>query len=346
MEYEMKEKNLYRINLSWISEFRIPLMGIATVGILLCHAVGRGVVMPDILTYVFNLGNYGVDMFLLLSGMSMHFSLKSRRYSLEKWYKKRYIKILLPFLMIAIPTYIVYCYVEKLGIWDFVMNITTLSYWTDHGSAWYVAMLLPLYLITPFFGKIIDKVRYRMVISVIIGVVFLILGSIPLQGKILANIQFVLIRIPSFVIGYGMANYIQEKKSVSILWIFGLGTLYFILAKLPYFNVLYRGSIVSIISIFILCIIFSKLKLEGMILKLASKLGNISYESYLTNIHLGYLLGLFPWKIGTVDLSKGNYLYYCTVVILGVILAKVINVLCNKIISALNRRRKRFEFVG
>lgn len=49
------------------------------------------------------------------------------------------------------------------------MNITTLSYWTDHGSAWYVVMLLPLYLITPFLGKIIDKVRYRMVIAVIVG---------------------------------------------------------------------------------------------------------------------------------------------------------------------------------
>lgn len=116
MEYGMKERHSYRINLSWISEFRIQLMGIATLCILLCHAVGRGVVMPDALAYVFNLGNYGVDMFLLLPGMSMYFSLKSRRSPLGKWYKKRYIKILLPFLMIAIPTYIVYCYVEKLGI--------------------------------------------------------------------------------------------------------------------------------------------------------------------------------------------------------------------------------------
>ena len=222
------------------------------------------------------------------------------------------------------------------------MNITTLSYWTDHGSAWYVAMLLPLYLITPFLGKIIDKVRYRMAIAVIVGVGLLIMGSIPLQGKILTNIQFVLIRISSFVIGYGLAKYIEEKKSISVLWLLGLGTLYLVLAKLPYFNVLYRGSIVSTTFIFALCIVFGKLKSEGVILKLASKLGNISYESYLTNIHLGYLLGLFSWEIGTIDLGKVNYLYYCTVVVLGVILAKVINVLCDKIISTLNKREEEF----
>ena len=100
-------------NLLWISEYRLHLMGVATLGVILCHAVGRGVVMPNMLAYLFNLGNYGVDIFLFLSGMSMYFSLNNRKGSLFQWYKKRYLKTMLPFLMIAIPSYAIKCFVTN-----------------------------------------------------------------------------------------------------------------------------------------------------------------------------------------------------------------------------------------
>lgn len=109
-----------QVDLAWISEYRLHLMGIATLGVLLCHAVGRGVAMPNVLAYIFNLGNYGVDIFLFLSGMSMYFSLKGRKVSLEQWYKKRFLKIMIPFLLIAIPVYAVKCIVSNQ---DFVAYI-------------------------------------------------------------------------------------------------------------------------------------------------------------------------------------------------------------------------------
>lgn len=65
-----------RFSFSILSQYRTQLMGIAALGILLCHMSGNGVQLPSILNYIFGLGNFGVDLFLLLSGFSMFHSLK------------------------------------------------------------------------------------------------------------------------------------------------------------------------------------------------------------------------------------------------------------------------------
>jgi len=87
----------YRFDLSLFSRFRTEIMGISTIAILLCHASGRGVVLPYILEWLFGFGNIGVDIFLLLSGLSMFYSLnKADRPTLGGWYTKRLVRIVLP----------------------------------------------------------------------------------------------------------------------------------------------------------------------------------------------------------------------------------------------------------
>jgi len=64
-----------QINIRDISTYRTQLMGVATLMIIACHAPASGVVMPRILSFALNLGNYGVDIFLLLSGLGVYYSL-------------------------------------------------------------------------------------------------------------------------------------------------------------------------------------------------------------------------------------------------------------------------------
>lgn len=64
-----------RFNLSLLSTYRKELMGVSAIAVILCHANGRGVLLPPILQHVFDFGNLGVDVFLLLSGIGMYFSL-------------------------------------------------------------------------------------------------------------------------------------------------------------------------------------------------------------------------------------------------------------------------------
>ena len=53
-----------------------------------------------------------------------------------------------------------------------VLNISTISYWLEHKGAWYIAMLIPLYAITPVHDAICKKIKnpvyYTLVIVIII----------------------------------------------------------------------------------------------------------------------------------------------------------------------------------
>lgn len=68
--------DLLKINLSLLSKFRTELMGFSAIGILMCHACGNNVAMPSSIWQICSLGQLGVSLFFLLSGMGLFYSLK------------------------------------------------------------------------------------------------------------------------------------------------------------------------------------------------------------------------------------------------------------------------------
>ena len=69
-------------------------MGVGTLLIIICHAYGNNVKMPSILSKIVNNGQIGVDIFLLLSGIGIAYSLSNTNIfdsgkSLKEWYIKR-----------------------------------------------------------------------------------------------------------------------------------------------------------------------------------------------------------------------------------------------------------------
>ena len=64
-----------KIDLSLLSKYRTELMGFSAIGILMCHACGNDVAMPIVLYQICSLGQLGVSIFFLLSGMGMYYSL-------------------------------------------------------------------------------------------------------------------------------------------------------------------------------------------------------------------------------------------------------------------------------
>lgn len=52
------------MGLGVISKYRTQLMGIAAILILVCHAPGNNVLMPQFLLKLCEQGQYGVDIFL------------------------------------------------------------------------------------------------------------------------------------------------------------------------------------------------------------------------------------------------------------------------------------------
>lgn len=79
------------LNLAIYSRFRTQIMGVATIFIILCHANENIEHLPDILRRILVYGNYGVDIFLFVSGMGMFYSLnsiKGKNISIHKWLVK------------------------------------------------------------------------------------------------------------------------------------------------------------------------------------------------------------------------------------------------------------------
>lgn len=53
-------------------------MGMSIIMILLCHARMDGAQLPDVVLSILSLGNWGVDIFLLVSGIGMYYSISKK----------------------------------------------------------------------------------------------------------------------------------------------------------------------------------------------------------------------------------------------------------------------------
>lgn len=87
-----------------VSKYRSEIMGFACVWIMLSHYTNS---WPDsvafyILRRLFDYGNVGVELFLLVSGIGLYYAYP-RRSSLGQFYFKRYMRLLIPYVLIAVP---------------------------------------------------------------------------------------------------------------------------------------------------------------------------------------------------------------------------------------------------
>lgn len=319
-------------DLSLLSRYRTELMGVGTIAILLCHASGRGVVLPSILEWLFGFGNIGVDIFLFLSGMGMYYSLhKQDSPTTGAWLRKRLFRVLLPYTIISVPIWIYYCVVNSRDVIDFFYYYSTVSFWTKHFGAWYVALLIPLYIITPLMGKAIDICRYRWlpisIIAILLALGGAANGEATTYDSVIKNIQFVVCRIPCFVFGYGLAPAVKVAKRLP--WISAPAMLitYFACGRLPFLRDINFNLLLALPTMMLACVLLKKL--TGLCRPL-KWLGEISLESYLANVYLGYLFGTFTWTIGGADINRRGYFSYACVVIFGILLAYAVNRLCDR----------------
>lgn len=70
--------SILSFELEELSIKRTQLMGLATLMIIICHASASHVLMPYWLSKLMDLGNYGVDIFLFLSGLGLFYSLSNK----------------------------------------------------------------------------------------------------------------------------------------------------------------------------------------------------------------------------------------------------------------------------
>lgn len=81
--------------------------------------------------------------------MGIFFSLnKSGSPNLQNWYTRRFVRILIPYVVIMGPYWIWYCTYNKCFN-HFFYYFSMMSFWKEHIGAWYLAGLITLYLLSP-----------------------------------------------------------------------------------------------------------------------------------------------------------------------------------------------------
>lgn len=306
-------------------------MGLAATMIILCHIRGVDFSGIPVVEKLLSLGGYGVELFLFVSGIGMYYSLTNKDKevgSIGHWYKRRYIRILVPFLLISVSIYPLRFILNVSASWsDFLLCVTTLEYWIYHRGAWYVAMLFPLYFLTPYLFKTIYGSNLKFVaISVLITLLLTFSYVSITDCEIIRNIQFVTVRIPIFIIGIWIAPYIKHNYKLSMIQ-----TIFIVLSGLllmHYSNLSLGGGIAIVFLAGVFIALICKCEIINDFLSL---MGKMSLESYLTNIYFGHII----MNSDVLNLSGG--VKSLIVIVFGVLAAYIFNKMSNRIIDKIKK---------
>ena len=324
-------------NLSDFSTYRTQLMGIATLMIIICHANAYHVLLPIFLASLLRWGNLGVDIFLFLSGLGAYYSLRKHdlhnKDGFTSYYKKRFYRILLPYFIVYVPYCLIFMLLGKYSLGDSFLCLSTLEYWLFHRGAWFVSMILVLYLVAPFLYKALSN-NYKWLIAIGIIIALVILCNIPIKdnssNSILHNIQWTFNRGPNFILGLTTGFSCKDGKQFSALQVM-LFSLASIVISVSIGVWKCTWLIVPIMLYFSILLI--KLLENTWMDRSLKLLGEISLESYLTNITLKSLLGTIIPVYFTTSVFYGHYLDYSIVIVAGLLLAYYIHIVVLRIFN-------------
>lgn len=142
------------VNPALLSKERKFVFGVATIMILLVHCITyipSTNIFFSIVAKCCQYGSLGVPIFAFLSGIGIFYSLTNNKP--KTYFRNRINRTFIPFFVMA---FIACGYFYLVLDWEpiiFVEEITTLSFWLNHHGPWYIAMLVPLYLVSPIYYK-------------------------------------------------------------------------------------------------------------------------------------------------------------------------------------------------
>jgi peptidoglycan/LPS O-acetylase OafA/YrhL len=287
-----------KIELSDISLYRKPMMGVAILLIMLYHTH-----MDDLyfMYYVKNCGNVGVDIFLFLSGIGLWYSWQKTP-SLRQFFSRRFGRVFPEFFVIACIFYL--CDYnsdapkDSHNMIELIGNITINWCFWSNGSRtfWFIPAIMAMYLFAPAYMNLIRKNPSMRWIPVLI-----ILFDIFVQYNIdvrhaIGHLEIFINRIPIFLIGMNCGKSVKENTQIPantfwlILAVF-LTSISVLVTSAMDISGRYPILLIRLIniplSITIIFILIRILKFTPQrFINFISFLGGISLEIYLVHEHL------------------------------------------------------------
>lgn len=204
----------YELRWDILLEYRGLMFGILSLLIVIyhfCEDLMNGGVCPIILMPMAMYGNCGVDAFLILSGIGLYCSY-TKDPSIIRFYTKRGLRVVIPYLIIALPYLIWKDVALDFNITSFLKDWFLITAFTKaNRQCWFVALIIILYFVFPLIYKII-RLNYGG--WVLIGLIILFTVFIKMQfTELFDNVEVALTRVPIFIVGSMMGEACFNKKT-------------------------------------------------------------------------------------------------------------------------------------
>ena len=228
-----------------LSKYRTELYGFSILWIMIFH--GNAICHVDyfhrfpalaFLDRAIAWGNIGVEVFILLAGISAYYSF-SKDPNILSFYKKRAKRLYFPVLIICWPYWIWQLLSGAIGIKQFFLDILLVKFWvTGDQQIWFVSTIAMLYLLYPVIHLFFEKKNYwtdghdgdssvgiaRMskaieLLAVILALIFLMYKCVPEYYKL---VEIGLNRIPIFIMGVWLGPLVKNNTDIdpgSILYL-------------------------------------------------------------------------------------------------------------------------------
>lgn len=321
------------------SDVRKQIMGIATIGVILTHS-NSVIDWPIVVERLLGYGGIGVYIFGFLSAIGLCYSLGFKKNNKKDFYKRRFIRVLLPYLLIAGTWYTIYdlIFMRKPGM--FLYDLSTLSFWFSHRGAWYVAMLIPVYLLTPLFYDWMEKSgRNQKILGTLVMVMILSFCISVMLPDLYNHLSQVFCWSIVYLLGwYYVVNLnegIDRKVALSVFCV-----IFFVIKTIsPMKNLMFISNLswgmLGIPTIFVSIWLLERLKNKPLY-NFLSFFGNYSLEMYLLNIFMIHLFSCFGVneKLSVLGDASGCFAYGIIVVgscILSVLYQKISSILSGKL---------------
>lgn len=283
-----------------ISQYRLPLMGFATLWVAFLHAQ-MWFKFPPLAVFK-HTGHGGVDLFLFLSSFGLYYAYHKGVTGFA-FYKRRLLRILPAFFIIAIIRIFYFHYGKRRGL----LLLSTLIYWThDDRSMWYISACVLFYAIATIYLKYFKDGKEEKLTWI------MVLASLCFSFFFFDNMKLLLFsRLPIFFLGFLAGKYSYEGREITKKqWIlFGISFVVGVILQLLAFGLDQEGEILwgkgmywypPLLISWPLCLYLSiffdwiRTSFWKWIPVGLSKLGEVSLEFYLLHeICIDYFTKLF-----------------------------------------------------
>ncbi len=331
----------YRI----FSTNRGSIMGVAIILVLVFHFFedyvddfgGAGTVQ-SVLYNIF--GSVGVELFLLMAGIGLYYSLK-RDNNLGRFYIKRASRILVPYFLLAIPAWAVYDILYGDNFVTYLKDLFFVSFF-DNGTTWfwYVLLVAFLYVIYPLIFAVISKGRRPTVGIIFVAAVILCVAISGIllhkyNEELFDNVEIALLRIPVFLVGCILGRLTYENKPISPVWMLFIAftvvvSCYDYCGMIPrqYYRYVLLTKGVSLLLIFAAlfeCVKLPKLK------RVLNWFGGITLELYLTHVMVRKIFKKFLY------LATSDTFYYVMMIITSLLISIILKYISDIIIGKIKQ---------